>query len=126
MASEHETLTVKEIGVMLRVHPSTIYRLIRQGKIPGFRIGKRWRFHQAREHPLFSQVNEVHGDSSRGVANQEVQALLNEAAGAVECATGGHGRCVVSKCRCLCHHSPARAIEPAHEQLGSPASTSDR
>jgi excisionase family DNA binding protein len=103
MASEHKTLTVKEIGVMLRVHPSTIYRLIRQGKIPSFRIGKHWRFHQSREHPLFSQVNEVNSDSSRGVANQEVQALLNEAADAVECATGGHGRCANSPCRCRCH-----------------------
>jgi hypothetical protein len=39
----------------------------------------------------------------------EVQALLNEAAGSVECATAAHGRCVDSKCRCRCHKSQARA-----------------
>ena len=37
----------------------------------------------------------------------EVQVLLNEAAGSVECVTGAHGRCVDSKCRCRCHKSQA-------------------
>jgi hypothetical protein len=39
----------------------------------------------------------------------EVQALLYEAAGSIECATGAHGRCVDSKCRCRCHKSRARS-----------------
>jgi len=38
----------------------------------------------------------------------DVQALLNSAAGVIECATGGHGRCVNSGCRCRCHKSRAR------------------
>jgi excisionase family DNA binding protein len=28
----------------LRVHPSTIYKLLRRGELPGFRIGTDWRF----------------------------------------------------------------------------------
>ena len=39
----------------------------------------------------------------------EVQALLNNAVGVIECATGGHGRCANSGCRCRCHNSRARA-----------------
>jgi hypothetical protein len=39
----------------------------------------------------------------------EVQALLNDAVGVIECATGGHGRCANSECRCRCHNSRARA-----------------
>ena len=39
----------------------------------------------------------------------EVQALLNDAVGVIECATGGHGRCANSGCRCRCHNSRARA-----------------
>jgi len=39
----------------------------------------------------------------------EVQALLNDTAGVIECATGGHGRCANSGCGCRCHHSRARA-----------------
>ena len=34
MASDHEVLTVKEVGEILHVHPSTIYKLTKQGKIP--------------------------------------------------------------------------------------------
>jgi excisionase family DNA binding protein len=39
-----EFLTVKEVSEMLHVHPSTIYKLTKTGKIPGFRIGTDWRF----------------------------------------------------------------------------------
>ena len=38
MASDREFLTVMEVGALLRVHPSTIYKLLRAGKIPSFRI----------------------------------------------------------------------------------------
>jgi hypothetical protein len=38
----------------------------------------------------------------------EVQALLNDTAGVIECATGGHGRCANSGCGCRCHHSRVR------------------
>ena len=37
-------LTVKEVAALLRVHPSTIYRLLREGDLPGFRVGVDWRF----------------------------------------------------------------------------------
>jgi excisionase family DNA binding protein len=42
--ADDDILTVKEIRDLLRVHPSTVYKLIRQGKIPSFRIGSEWRF----------------------------------------------------------------------------------
>jgi excisionase family DNA binding protein len=44
MASYYEVLTVKEVCEILRVHPSTIYRLTRHGEIPAFKIGTDWRF----------------------------------------------------------------------------------
>ena len=44
MADDHNILTVKEICDLLHVHQSTVYKLIRQGKIPSFRIGSDWRF----------------------------------------------------------------------------------
>jgi excisionase family DNA binding protein len=37
-------LNVKELSAYLRVHPSTIYKLLRRGELPGFRIGADWRF----------------------------------------------------------------------------------
>jgi excisionase family DNA binding protein len=44
MALDREILTVKEVGEALRVHPSTLYRLVREGRIPAFRVGSDWRF----------------------------------------------------------------------------------
>ncbi|MFA5362616.1 MAG: helix-turn-helix domain-containing protein [Candidatus Omnitrophota bacterium] len=40
----HATYTADEIAQYLRVHPYTVKRLARAGKIPGFKIGDQWRF----------------------------------------------------------------------------------
>jgi excisionase family DNA binding protein len=47
MADEEEIFTIKELSEHLRVHPTTIYRLLRQGRLPGFRVGSNWRFNRA-------------------------------------------------------------------------------
>jgi excisionase family DNA binding protein len=46
--SGNEILTMKDICDLLRVHQSTIYKLIKKGKIPSFRIGSDWRFRRDR------------------------------------------------------------------------------
>jgi len=48
--SETELLTVREVATLLRVPPSWVYDRTRRraaDRIPGFRIGKYWRFRQA-------------------------------------------------------------------------------
>jgi excisionase family DNA binding protein len=39
-----EVLTMKEICDLLQVNQSTVYKLVRRGSIPGFRVGSDWRF----------------------------------------------------------------------------------
>jgi excisionase family DNA binding protein len=34
---------VPELAAYLRVHPTTVYRLLNAGRIPGFRVGDEWR-----------------------------------------------------------------------------------
>jgi excisionase family DNA binding protein len=41
---EPKVLTVSDLSNYLRLHRSTIYRLLRNGQLPGFRIGSDWRF----------------------------------------------------------------------------------
>ncbi len=44
-SSPLRVMTVKELSEYLRVHPTTIYKLLRRGELPGFRVGSDWRFH---------------------------------------------------------------------------------
>lgn len=44
MATPTRLVTVKELSSYLRVHPSTIYRLLKRGELPGFKLGSDWRF----------------------------------------------------------------------------------
>jgi excisionase family DNA binding protein len=39
-------LTVSELSEYLRVHKAKVYRLVRTGGIPGFKIGSDWRFNK--------------------------------------------------------------------------------
>jgi len=38
--------TVKEVSDYLKVHQSTIYRLLKRGSIPGWKLGSDWRFNK--------------------------------------------------------------------------------
>jgi excisionase family DNA binding protein len=42
------TTTVRELCDYLKVHPTTIYRLLKQGQLPGFRVSSGWRFNVKR------------------------------------------------------------------------------
>ncbi len=37
-------LTVQEVSGYLRVHSSTIYRMLKKNQLPAFRVGSDWRF----------------------------------------------------------------------------------
>jgi len=43
MENPKAVLTIGEVAEMLRVHPTTVYRLLKRGDIPGFKIGGNWR-----------------------------------------------------------------------------------
>ena len=38
-----DVMTIAELSAYLRVHSSTVYRLLKQGALPGFKIGFDWR-----------------------------------------------------------------------------------
>ena len=37
-------LTVGELSHYLKVHPITVYRLLKRNQLPAFRVGSDWRF----------------------------------------------------------------------------------
>jgi excisionase family DNA binding protein len=48
MDDRHNVLTVAELAEFLKVHPSTIYRLLSRRQVPAFKVAGDWRFN--REH----------------------------------------------------------------------------
>lgn len=42
-----EVLTVEELSSYLRIAKSTLYKLAQEGRLPGQKVGKHWRFRKA-------------------------------------------------------------------------------
>lgn len=41
-----EIMTAKDVADYLNLHPLTVHKYAREGKIPAFKIGTDWRFHK--------------------------------------------------------------------------------
>ena len=44
---DHEILTLEEVAHYLRLKPQTIYKWVQEGRIPGVKLGKEWRFRRS-------------------------------------------------------------------------------
>lgn len=42
--NNHDIMNVTEVMEFFRCHRSTIYRLLKRGSLPGFKLGSDWRF----------------------------------------------------------------------------------
>lgn len=45
-AKRDEIMTMDELAEYLKISKSTLYKLAVENKLPGTKIGKRWRFHK--------------------------------------------------------------------------------
>jgi len=65
-----EVLTIQELAVYLKISKSTIYKLVREGKIPSQKVGRHWRFRkEAIDRWLDASQSNVpspHGDRFQG------------------------------------------------------------
>jgi excisionase family DNA binding protein len=43
-ATPRRIMTATEVAGYFKVHPTTIYKLLKRGKLPAFKIGTDWRF----------------------------------------------------------------------------------
>ena len=46
VSKEKEIMTAKDVADYLNLHPLTVHKYAREGKIPAFKIGTDWRFHK--------------------------------------------------------------------------------
>jgi excisionase family DNA binding protein len=42
-----DVLTIGELAAYLKIPKSTLYKLVREGKIPSQKVGRHWRFRKA-------------------------------------------------------------------------------
>jgi len=39
-----QVMTIEDLGIYLKLSKSTLYKLAQEGKVPGQKVGKHWRF----------------------------------------------------------------------------------
>ena len=39
-------MTIKDVAKYLGIHPMTVYKFAKAGRLPAFKIGSDWRFHR--------------------------------------------------------------------------------
>ncbi len=44
MSRQQEILNIEQVAAFLTVPKSTIYKLVRDGRVPGHKVGRHWRF----------------------------------------------------------------------------------
>ena len=46
MENSLKILTIRQVADLLHLHVMTVYRLTKERRLPGFKVGGRWHFHQ--------------------------------------------------------------------------------
>lgn len=44
--AQHDIMTIDDLVAYLRIPKSTLYKLAQEGRIPGQKVGRHWRFHK--------------------------------------------------------------------------------
>jgi excisionase family DNA binding protein len=45
--SDDDIMTIRQVAEYLKCHPTTLYRLVKMGRVTGFRVGGLWRFQRS-------------------------------------------------------------------------------
>jgi excisionase family DNA binding protein len=52
-----EILTTREVAELLKLHPKTVNKLAKSGRVPAYRIGRQWRFRKSEILKLLEKKN---------------------------------------------------------------------
>jgi len=58
-----DVLTIEELAGYLKIPKSTLYKLVREGKIPAQKVGRHWRF---RKRAIDRWLENTHDDTKDG------------------------------------------------------------
>jgi len=61
-----EIMTIQEVAAYLKIKEKTAYRLVAEGKIPGFKVGGSWRFRRGEIESWIDEQSNGQGRSGQG------------------------------------------------------------
>ena len=78
MNKAKDIMNTKEVSDFLKLHPFTVNKLAREGKIPAFKIGADWRFHRKHIERWINEkiVYQQQGRERRNPGKQDSKQLL--------------------------------------------------
>jgi len=56
-----QIMTVEEVAAFLKLSKITVYKLVKKGQIPGFRVGNSWRF---RKEDIYEIISKQRSENS--------------------------------------------------------------
>lgn len=65
-----EILTASQVAELLQMHPRTVYKLVKQGSLPGRKCGGGWRFRRSEIMTMISPHGEGNGLQANGADKQ--------------------------------------------------------
>jgi excisionase family DNA binding protein len=71
-----EVLNIEEACQLLRVGKVTLYRYIRRGEIPAFKIGRNWKFH--REALIEWMKEQIQANSQNRHVNHSIEIVSSD------------------------------------------------
>jgi len=71
-----ELITLAEVARYLHVHPSTIYRLVKKGKLPALKVGSDWRFNRESIDQWLAAAEKAAAPADMDSADPDDSALL--------------------------------------------------
>ena len=69
-SSQTEIMTIEDVAEYLRIPVSSAYKLAQDGKIPGHKVGRHWRFHR---HTLENWISHPQEIKTQNLSQNNIQ-----------------------------------------------------
>lgn len=72
----HNIMTIKQVAEYLKISPRTVYKLVKEGAIPSFKIMNMWRFEQSKIDQWIQEKSDINNFNGNG-GKEHVKSIDN-------------------------------------------------
>ena len=73
----NEIMTIKQVAEYLKVSPRSIYKLVKDGSIPTFRIMNMWRFERSKIDQWINEINGINNSFNVKEGDKHAESINN-------------------------------------------------